>query len=155
MKDYFLKLYTYNDWSNARIIKAFEKQGVNDEKILTLMGHILAAQLVWIHRVKGMAPPDVKLWGVYTPGILSSMASEAGKLWMDFVDNNDNFNRELSYTNFAGEPFVNNVEMIMIHVVNHGTYHRGQIARLMREKGLDPVGTDFITYDREVRGQIK
>jgi uncharacterized damage-inducible protein DinB len=43
----------------------------------------------------------------------------------------------------------------MAHLVNHGTYHRGQVAVLLREKGYDPVNTDFITYDRVLRGQLK
>jgi uncharacterized damage-inducible protein DinB len=43
----------------------------------------------------------------------------------------------------------------MIHLVNHSTYHRAQIATLLRQGGLEPVNTDFITYDRVVTGQLK
>ena len=45
--------------------------------------------------------------------------------------------------------------MIMIHLVNHSSYHRAQIAMLLRQNGFEPVNTDFITYDRVITGQMK
>jgi uncharacterized damage-inducible protein DinB len=155
MKEYFLKLYQYNDWANARVLNCLQRQQVEDEKILTLMGHIVAAQFLWLHRVQGLPAPDVKLWGNYKLAPLITMAAEAGKKWLQFVESQDNFNQELSYTNYVGEPYTNNVEMIMIHLVNHSSYHRAQIAMLLRQKGLEPINTDFITYDRVIRGQWK
>jgi uncharacterized damage-inducible protein DinB len=55
----------------------------------------------------------------------------------------------------VGKYFENNVQQIMIHLVNHGTYHRGQVAMLLRQKGFEPVNTDYITYDRVISGQLK
>lgn len=153
MKEYFLKLYQYNAWSNDRVLRCLERQEVSDEKILSVMGHVVAAQFLWLHRIKALPPPDVKLWGQYSISQLATMAAEAGKQWLEFVEKTDNFNRELTYTNYVGEPYVNNVEMIMIHLVNHSSYHRGQIAMLLRQKGFEPINTDFITYDRIIRGQ--
>jgi len=153
MKKYFLKLYQYNAWANARVLNSLQQQNVSDEKICSLMGHIVAAQFLWLHRIKGLPPPDVKLWGNYTLAQLITMAEEAGKKWLDFAESQDDFNREMSYTNYVGEPYTNNVEMIMIHLVNHSSYHRAQIAMLLRQKGLEPINTDFITYDRVITGQ--
>jgi uncharacterized damage-inducible protein DinB len=155
MKQYFLKLYQYNAWANKRVIKALTTQSVHDEKILSLMGHIVAAQFLWLHRIKALPPAQVKLWGDYTLNQVTAMAEEAGKLWLEFVEANDDFNRELTYNNYVGDPYVNNVETIMIHLVNHCSYHRAQIAMLLRQKGFEPINTDFITYDRVLRGQWK
>ncbi len=155
MKEYFLKLYQYNDWANRRVLSCIDLQKVNDEKILSLMGHIVAAQFLWLHRIKALSPPDLKLWGPYTLPQLTKLAEDAGKQWIQFVEKTDTFNRELSYTNYVGEPYVNNVETIMIHLVNHSTYHRAQIALLLRQKDFEPVNTDLITYDRVIRGQWK
>jgi uncharacterized damage-inducible protein DinB len=118
------------------------------------MGHIVAAQYLWLHRIKGLPPAEVKLWGDYSLEQLKIMADEVGKLWLDFVEQTDDFNRELTYTNYTGDPYVNNVESIMIHLVNHSSYHRAQIAMLLRQNGYEPINTDFITYDRVVTGQL-
>jgi len=155
MKKYFLKLYHYNAWSNKRVLNCIKRQNVVDEKILTIMGHIVAAQFLWLHRIKGLPPADVKLWGSYTLDQLLVMAEDAGKQWIDFVESTDNFDRELTYRNYVNEPYTNNVEMIMVHLVNHASYHRGQLAMLLRQKGFEPINTDFITYDRVMRGQLK
>jgi uncharacterized damage-inducible protein DinB len=155
MKEYFLKIYQYNEWASGRVLDCLERQSVKDEKILTLMGHIVAAQFLWLHRIKGLPPPDVKLWGQYKLPQLILLSDQACKRWLDYVKTTGNFNRELSYTNYVGELYVNNVETIMIHLVNHSTYHRAQIAMLLRQKGLEPVNTDLITYDRVITGQWK
>lgn len=155
MKKYFLKLYNYNYWSNKRVLGEIQKQRVSDPKILQLMGHVLAAQYLWLHRIKGLPAPDVKLWGDYTLERLLHMAEDVGKQWIEFVEVTDNFDRELTYRNYTNDPYTNNVENIMIHLVNHSSYHRAQVAMLMRQKGFEPINTDFITYDRVITGQWK
>ena len=155
MKKYFLKLYQYNAWANQRVLDNLNRQKITDKKILSLMGHIVAAQFLWLHRIKGLPPPDVKLWDDYELQALTSSAEDIGKRWLDFVEHTDNFDRELSYNNYTGNAYRNNVEMIMIHLVNHSSYHRAQIAMLLRQKGFEPVNTDFITHDRVITGQMK
>lgn len=155
MKKYFLKLYRYNAWATKRVISTLVRQQVSDPKILQLLGHVLAAQFLWLHRIKGLSPPDVKLWGEYSLDQLIGMAEKASKDWLEFVENGSDFDREMTYKNYVGELYTNNVEMIMIHLVNHSSYHRAQIALLLRQKGFEPINTDFITYDRVITGQLK
>jgi len=155
MKKYFQKLYQFNAWANQRVLKCLKDQRVSHEKIISLMGHIAAAEMLWLHRVKGLPKPDVKLWSNYSLDDLTGMLGKADELWLDYVQATDNFDRELNYTNYTGDPFVNNVEAIMIHTMNHASYHRGQVAMLLRLNGFEPVNTDFITYDRVILGQLK
>jgi uncharacterized damage-inducible protein DinB len=155
MKKYFLTLYQYNEWATSRVLKCLVDQKVDNEKILSLMGHVLAAQFLWLHRIKGLAAPDVKLWGTYSLQDLITMNEKIAKQWINFVESSEQFDRVLSYTNYTGQPFTNNVEMIMIHLVNHSSYHRAQVSMLLRQLGYEPVNTDFITYDRVISGQLK
>ena len=155
MKPYLLKLYQYNAWANNRVLNCLIRQNVETEKIMSVMGHVVAAQFLWLHRIKGLPPADVKLWGDYKLTQLVKMAEDAGRLWLEFIEATENFDRPLTYFNYTGDPYVNNVEMIMIHLVNHSTYHRGQIALLLRQEGFEPINTEFITYDRVITGQWK
>ncbi len=118
------------------------------------MGHIAAAEMLWLHRVKKLPKPDVKLWDNYSASELKPMLEKIDREWLDFVESREHFDQDLSYTNYTGDPFTNNVEMIMIHTANHASYHRAQVAMLLRQNGFEPVNTDFITYDRVVRGQL-
>ena len=155
MKKYFLKLYQYNDWANKRVLHAMQTQQVANEKTLTLMSHVLFAQNIWLNRIEGMSTDGIDIWKKMEIDELVSFADQIGKRWLEFVERSDSFDREMTYKNFVGLPFTNNVEQIMIHLVNHSTYHRGQVALLMRQNGFDPVNTDFITYDRVISGQLK
>ena len=155
MKEYFLKLYRYNAWANNRVIGCLERQAVADEKILTLFSHVLSAQLIWLHRIQSLPPAPVELWKKYDLKQLREMVTEGSQRWLAFIEEAENFNRILKYHNYTGDYFENNVEHIMMHLVNHGTYHRGQVALLLRQKGYEPVNTDFITYDRVQSGQLK
>lgn len=155
MKDYFVRLYQYNQWANGRVLGALESQKVDNEKILTLMSHVVSALFIWLSRIEGKSPDAYPLWKQYPLEELLKMNDEITKRWIKFVEGTDNFNRELVYNNYVGDPYKNNVEQIMIHLVNHSTYHRAQVALLLRQQGLEPINTDFITYDRVITGQWK
>jgi uncharacterized damage-inducible protein DinB len=155
MKKYFLKLYQYNAWANERVISCLVKQNIKDEKILTIFGHVLAAQFLWLHRIKGLPPAEVKLWGDYSLDTLKKMVIDANQQWTTFVESTADFDREMTYKNYTGDTYTNNVETIMMHLVNHCSYHRAQVALLLRQNGFEPINTDLITYDRVVRGQWK
>jgi uncharacterized damage-inducible protein DinB len=45
--------------------------------------------------------------------------------------------------------YVATVEQTLLHVVNHGTYHRGQVAALLKLHGVEPVDTDFLIWTGE------
>lgn len=155
MKDFFLKWYQYNAWANRRIIGALEQQAVTDEKILSIFAHLVSANFIWLNRFKDLPKSEYKLWGTYSLKELRLMVEEADRQWMDYVDSEEYKGRLLKYRNYTDNYFENEIEQIMIHLVNHGSYHRGQVALLMREKGYEPVNTDYITYDRVLSGQLK
>ena len=153
MKKYFIKLYQYNQWANKRVFDCLQKQNVNDEKTLTIMSHVVSALFIWLSRIEGKSPAAYPLWEKYSLQELVKMNSEITDRWLKFVEDNDSFDRVLVYNNYVGDPYENNVQQIMIHLVNHSTYHRGQVAMLLRQNGLEPINTDFITYDRVITGQ--
>ncbi|MBS1680826.1 MAG: DinB family protein [Bacteroidetes bacterium] len=155
MKKYFLKLFQYNAWANRQVLFALNKQNVVNKKIFSLMGHVAAAEMLWLHRVKSLPKPDVKLWSTYTLSELEEMFNNIDRQWLEFIEATEVFDRELNYTNYAGDPFTNNMESIIIHTANHASYHRAQVALLLRQNGFEPVNTDFITYDRIMRGQLQ
>jgi uncharacterized damage-inducible protein DinB len=154
MKDFFLKWYQYNAWANRKVLACLQQQNVAEEKILTVFGHLMAANFIWLNRIKGLPKSEHELWGKYDLKRLTLMVAEADENWMAFINETQQFDRLLKYKNYVGQYFENNVQQIMIHLVNHGSYHRGQVAILLRQKGLEPVNTDFITFDRVITGQL-
>lgn len=155
MKEHFAKLYKYNAWANDRVLGCLERQQVDDAKILRIFGHIVAAQMIWYNRVQGLPKSSLSLWADYRLPELRKISSEGSTAWQELVEGPGPLDRLLKYHNYAGDYFETNLIDLMTHMVNHGTYHRGQVAVLLREKGFEPVNTDFVTYDRIISGQLK
>jgi len=57
--------------------------------------------------------------------------------------------RVVSDKTSAGHPYEATVEDILLHVPLHGSYHRGQVATLLRQAGSEPVATDYIVFSRD------
>lgn len=57
--------------------------------------------------------------------------------------------RSLTYKNTKGESWTNQTEDILMHVIVHSAYHRGQIAADVRAAGFTPAYTDFIHAVRQ------
>jgi uncharacterized damage-inducible protein DinB len=57
----------------------------------------------------------------------------------------------IDYTTSTGDDYSSTIGDILTHVVNHASYHRGQIVHAIREAGGAPPMTDFIFYARGVR----
>ena len=155
MKTYLRKLFSYDAWANERVVGCLAQQQVSDAKILGLMGHLFVAQLVWANRVMGLPPPPQKLWDNYKLAELTDLGRQAREQWLEFFKLDDDLHRKITYTNFSDKTFTSDVENIMVQVINHSTYHRGQVAILLPPLGFKAVNTDFITYHRTAGGQLQ
>jgi uncharacterized damage-inducible protein DinB len=150
MKDYFKRLYNYNNWANTIILDALDSNKVDDAEILKLISHLIAAQEIWVSRITNRQCRVNGVWNVLSIQECRELAAASGKDWINFVDNisESDYIRIISYKNTQGIAYDTPVVDIMCHAVNHTTYHRAQIAKLLRQKDIAPPNTDFITYAR-------
>ncbi len=156
MKELLLEQLRYNAWANNRVASALEQMGTQTpERTLLLFSHILNAHIIWYSRlVKEEAP--YKVFQVHDVATCISLAGSTAKPLYNWVENLPDLNLTdiYRYTNTQGKTFSNTVQQILTHLVNHSTYHRAQIATDMRQNGHEPVNTDYITYARELNGEL-
>jgi len=150
MKVYFFKLFQYNSWANSTVLGFLESRNIKDEQIQKLLSHILNAEYIWLSRITGNSELAKHVWGVHSFGRLTEMSSEVSILYSELITSfsDQDFDRLLQYKNLEGKSFINSIQDIFTHVVNHGSYHRGQINRLIRQKNVDPPITDYIAFIR-------
>ena len=60
----------------------------------------------------------------------------------------ENVTRIASYQDTKGNPYTTELWKIVLHVVNHGTHHRGQVSGFLRTMGHVPPPLDLIAYYR-------
>jgi uncharacterized damage-inducible protein DinB len=162
LADYLRREFAYDEWANREVLNAIRTAGgandsANDsanQRSLQLMSHILAAERVWLERLK-QQPQSVPVWPEPDLAQCEAQAAELGGLWLEFLDliTAGDVSQSISYKNSKGEEWTSTIVDVLTHVVMHSAYHRGQIATHMRASGQTPANTDFIHGVRQ--GLIK
>lgn len=155
------ELYVYNRWANQRLLEAAAQ--LSDEAFTRHLGgsfptvqgtlsHILGAEWIWLTRWLGDSPTGPPAaWDLST---LAGIRSE----WERVERERDAFLAGLdegalagvvAYRNLRGEPFAQPLGQLLRHVVNHSSYHRGQVATQLRQLGVAVPATDLVVFYRE------
>jgi len=154
-------LYDYNAWANRRQLEAAAK--VTTEEFLRPMGssfgslrdtmaHIYGAEVLWLERFRGLssaALPDVTQFKD-VPSLREKWLEHQARL-LDFVSKltQADLDRVMEYKTLKFGVYRNPLWQSMQHVVNHGTYHRGQVTTLLRQLNAQPILTDLMHFYRE------
>jgi uncharacterized damage-inducible protein DinB len=115
---------------------------------VSVFAHIAATEHLWYSRVRATST-ELPVWPEITVAESRAIAERHADLFDEIVaGGGDALDQIVSYRNSAGRDFRNSVRDIVIHVTMHGSYHRGQIARLLRASGSEPPYTDYIQFKR-------
>ncbi len=155
-------LYAYNSWANGRVLHAsaalspeqFTRNlGSSFPSVRDTLAHIMLAEWLWLERWMGRSPG-------FPASDFADLAAIRAR-WQKIDSDLGNFVRTLAvadldrvveYKNTKGTAFSNPMWQMLQHVVNHGTYHRGQITTMLRQLGAAPSATDLIAFYRERAG---
>jgi len=145
MKSFFNDKFNYNHLSNQKIIQLIENTPESySEKAQILIGHTLNAHHIWNKRLIG-EKPMYGVWELFEISVLQKINAENLKESLQIIQD-FNLKQDINYTNSSGNSFNNRVENILFHIINHSTYHRGQLISELKLKGIAPISTDFIFY---------
>lgn len=110
------------------------------------LGHLHPVNQVWLTRMQGGLPAAID-------SHLFSNHDETEQAFLEMKQQVDLFlcdepdvTQEVSYKNKKGTVFQQTVFEIIQHLVNHGTYHRGNIAAMIRQSGYEGTSTVYITF---------
>jgi uncharacterized damage-inducible protein DinB len=162
-RDHILRLFSYHHWAERRLLDAFatitasqldKPWGGSFSTGRGLLEHVVGSDRIWLTRWQGKAMTTRPPFPASYDG--KDFAAEWAKLAADeqrFLDSwrGDQLDETLSYVNLKGEPKAFPWFDIFVHVVNHGTYHRGQLSHLLRDLGMTPPSTDYILFIEEPR----
>ena len=147
MKAHFNEIFAYTKASNTTCIQLLEKHGelvpVNSLKFFS---HIFNAHHVWNARIIGIKQ-EMGIWDIHPLEDLEALNANNYDQTLSIIENFD-LERMIAYTNSHGVDLENKVKEILFHLVNHSTYHRGQLMAELRAAGLEAVSTDYIFYKR-------
>ena len=155
-------LLDYHYWARDRILDAVAKLSPEQyntdlsnsfRSIRETLVHIYSAESIWCLRWHGESPPGM-LSAADFPDVsaLRSAWSNLEKKMRSFLEGlgEDGIQRVITYKTFAGQEFHQIYWQMLQHVVNHASYHRGQVTTMIRQlKAAPPQSMDLIAFYRE------
>ncbi|GAA0878088.1 damage-inducible protein DinB [Algoriphagus jejuensis] len=145
MKEFLQRFFEYNHQINQLLGARFQSYDYQmDQEIIRLATHLINAHQIWIERIEG----NITLKNPWEDFPIESFHSRNEALYaktLEILETTD-LDSKISFHSFSGAAFEKKASDILIHIVNHATYHRGQLASLMRKTGLEPVSSDYIHW---------
>jgi uncharacterized damage-inducible protein DinB len=155
------RLLDYHYWARDVMLDAvtpltpeqFTRQVESSFKsVRDTIAHVYAADLIWYTRWQGQSPSSLLSYDTF-PDVASIRAA-----WLDLEGKvralvnelgDAGVSRVFHYTLMSGAPGSTPFAEMLAHVVNHGSYHRGQLTTLLRQMDVPPPkSTDMITFLR-------
>lgn len=157
-------LFEYNRWANAEILRSVSE--LTPQQLTTnlrtshgsvhgTLTHTLSSEWIWLTRCQGVSP-KAQLDPADFPGLAAVRTkwTEVEQNLKRYIDalTDEMLKTVISYTNTQGEQWSYPLWQIMQHVVNHSSYHRGQIAGMLRQLDAKPAMTDYLVYFDKIQG---
>ena len=151
-------LFEYNSWANTRVLNAVEpltsEEFLRDLKnsfpsVRDTLAHILNAEWIWLRRWHGESPPaGLPATDFPTVTDLRDRFAAIERERHTFLESLSEgpLAKPFTYRDLAGNVHTLLLVHSLQHVVNHGTYHRGQVTTMLRQLGRKPVGTDMSRF---------
>lgn len=163
--EHFRRLFEYDAWANSRVNDSLrsarehlEHGGAAAEapaliKALQIWGHVQWARRMWLSRLGAAEPPSMDEGMFPTRSLEAALAecAEMDRVWGEYIAGLTPglLASVCRYTSTEGVAYETVVADILTHAVNHSTYHRGQIARLVAECGGAVAVTDYVAFARK------
>lgn len=151
-------LYAYNRWANRRLLAAarlvelqdfMRDLGASHGSLRGTLVHILWGEWLWLRRWRGESPKRLSIQEEFPdPDSLELGWAEVERDQMNFIVGltDEHLSARVSYENLQGRRWEYSLAHMMQHVVNHSSYHRGQVVTLLRQLGQTPPAMDFLVF---------
>jgi uncharacterized damage-inducible protein DinB len=155
-------LYEFNYWAKSRMLGVVETLtpeqfmkdfGSSHGGIQGTLVHSMGAEDIWLKRWKGESPTS--FYSAKDFPTFESLMNQWDMVehqmmgFCHMLKTDDDIKKSVNYKDLKGNEYTQPLWQMMQHLVNHSTYHRGQITSMLRQLGVKPVGTDLIMFYRE------
>jgi len=153
-----LDFIAYDRWANLRLIHTARDLDRHDfirpvvssfPSVQQTLVHIIWAEELWLERWQGRSfVPALDAEKYPTLESVERKIVEIAERQRRFLEGLDPGTEErlVTYRNFRDEEWEYGLAQMVQHMVLHSAYHRGQLVTLLRQLGLTPPNTDYLTF---------
>jgi uncharacterized damage-inducible protein DinB len=151
-KKHFNSLLEYNYWANDKVAASIRDNNLSSGKPIELYSHILNAEVICLNRAKEITNYEFKPFLVRSIEECDEVIKSTNIEWNKFIKSlpENDFEKLIKYKNIRNEDTIIKIWEIIIHMINHSTYHRGQIAASLRSMNIQPPVTDFAAHRNSI-----
>lgn len=150
----------YKKWQTERLMDAVRPlpvelyespRGSSHGGIKGTLEHIYGSDLVWMRRIHGIPTTRAEIVIPADRAALESSWMQVLADWKKWAASmsDDKWDNKLDYRLFNGSDWSTPLWQVVLHVVNHGTLHGGQVVAMLRQSGITPPQTDLIFFYRD------
>ncbi|WP_341960416.1 DinB family protein [Planococcus maritimus] len=156
------KMFAYHQWASQKVLELvqdcgeeyYTKEGLNSfPSIRETIRHVIGVEKLWFQRINGVKSPEFTQFDVETV----DQAKQAimllhAEMELYFATlSEESWQEELDYRNMKGQEFHHSREEMLFTLVNHASYHRGQITSFLRQFGKVGIPLDYIYFQKQNR----
>jgi uncharacterized damage-inducible protein DinB len=148
--DHLRRLFEWNARANRATFDSLAATGGPPGSALEVMAHLLASESLWLDRLAGHRD-RVPVWPEWDVTTCRDRLDQVIEAWTRLVPPLEpaGLDRRVEYVNSNGERRTDPVEDILLHVIAHSAYHRGQIAMALRACDEFPVSPEDLEQVRQ------
>ena len=150
------ELFDYNYWARDRQLQACA--GLTEEQFLRPLGnsfpslrdtltHLLAVEWLWLERWRGRSPQTLLAPAEFpTLAALSQRWQTVEREMREYLAglSEEALECPLTCVSTRGQTWTYPLWRMILHLLQHQSYHRGQVTALFRQLGVQPPKVDFL-----------
>lgn len=147
MKTQIERMCRAMNWANQEVLASLRDDPAARDAALPLMSHIVVVERLWMSRLREREA-NQPIWPHLSLSECDALAAENAAEYAGYLAerSESDLAATVQFRNSKGQDYKISVIDILIHVVTHGVYHRGQIANAVARSGAQSVTTDYIKF---------
>lgn len=146
MREFFEDVFEYHHHFNQLLLNQLrEIEKKLPERTIPLFFHCINAHQIWNARISATVALPIDQLHTFDACRLVDMDNYQNTLKI-LVE--EQLERRISYENSKGNKYSNTLQQILFHIANHFSHHKGQVISDIRQSGVSPIVTDYISYKR-------
>lgn len=157
--DFLQEHWGYNVWATNKLLNAAGQLSQEeltrdfktaDGSVLETLADLFWSETIWLKRFQHALPSSRPVKGANGLDYLGQHWPALHEQWRQYLARVKDPSEKLTYRDFKGQEWTHSLWMLLCHVVNHSTHHRGQVSGFLRAMGYPPPSLDLVACHRQL-----